>query len=170
MKNVGLSVFIYVQPEKALSRDDIDLDVRKSVCGIQKAYYIISNQTLIYYRCSVSSCRYHVELSWAWNQWQSTCLVFMRPPHSVLAPEREKERETVLMIKNNLLFPWEEKESGRKLFLGDDVTLNPKLVYIEDWRAEMRQWAGASPPVENQREQMPPRACGLTGTWPWQEH
>lgn len=51
------------------------------------------------------------------------------------------------MIKNNLLFPWEEKESvcGGKLFLGVDVTLNPKLVYIEDWRAERRQWAGASP-------------------------
>lgn len=50
------------------------------------------------------------------------------------------------MIKNNLLFPWEEKESvcGGKLFLGVDVTLNPKLVYIEDWRAERRQWAGAS--------------------------
>lgn len=63
------------------------------------------------------------------------------------------------MIKNNFLFLWEEKESGEKLFLGDDVTLESRDEAV----------GRCLPPVENQSEQMPPRAYGLTGSWLWQE-
>lgn len=70
--------------------------------------------------------------------------VYETPTFCPSTREREGERNT-LMIKNNLLFPWEEKESGGKLFLGVDVTLNPKLVYLEDWRAERRRGQVPSP-------------------------
>lgn len=70
--------------------------------------------------------------------------MFMRPPHSVLALEREKERETLLRLKTTFYSPGKRKKVGGKLFLGVDVTLNPKLVYLKDWRAERR--CGQMPP------------------------
>lgn len=93
-----------------------------------------------------------MELSRAWNHLPS----IYETPHSILAPEKEKE--TLLMIKNNFLFLWEEKEIGGKLYLRDDVTLNPKLVYSRGLESRDEAVGRCLPSVENQSEQTPPRA------------
>lgn len=48
-------------------------------------------------------------------------------PHSILAPERERKKNTAYDLKQ-LSIPLGRKSRG-KLYLRDDVTLNPKLVY-----------------------------------------
>lgn len=56
-----------------------------------------------------------------------------------------------------------------ELSLKDDVTLNPKPIHSRELESSGEAGDRCLPSDENQKEQVAPRTCGLTTSWPWQE-